>query len=496
MARTLAIFWLLVLTASSWVLFNIAATSNINGIVFDDTGPVAQAHVGVQGECGRILTNAHGRFRLPALPRPVMLIANKPGYRIASAPSTSPVLLLQRLPRKDNRDYQWIEPHADPAKVNNCANCHAEIYGEWKSSAHANSASNPKFLHLFAGTDGKTPMQKQWNARVEHPDGAAVCASCHVPTLQSATLNYDVRDAKGDARSGIHCDYCHKVTDVTDKLGTRFGRDALELLRPASGDAISYGPLDDAVRKDESFAKFPVYQESHYCASCHEGTVFGVQAYSTYSEWLESPAKQRGQQCQSCHMAPTGTMTNIAPGHGGITRKASTLASHHTLGGERGMLMRSLAMTATAKSVNDGMGVEVELVARNVGHRVPTGFVDRHLVLVVRAFNGQHKSVDLTAGPTLPTSTGKWAGLAGTLHAKLLIGEGNRTPSPFWLPVFGLVDTRLKPDEPERRSFVFTNDARRATVQLWYRRFWQEVADARGWSDNDLLVQEIQLTRD
>jgi len=26
----------------------------------------------------------------------------------------------------------------------------------------------------------------------------------------------------------------------------------------------------------------------------------------------DSPARQRGQQCQDCHMKPTGQMTNIA----------------------------------------------------------------------------------------------------------------------------------------------------------------------------------------
>src|SRR5687768_6019688 len=159
-------------------------------------------------------------------------------------------LSLERLPKVDNDDHAWINPHPDSAQASNCANCHAEIYREWQASAHARSASNAKFLQLFAGTDGKTAISRTWNARTEHPDGSAVCATCHAPTLTSPTLEYDVREAKGVARSGIHCDYCHKVADVpTDKLGTRFGRDGMMLLRPAQNDQLFFGPLDDAVRK-------------------------------------------------------------------------------------------------------------------------------------------------------------------------------------------------------------------------------------------------------
>ena len=65
-----------------------------------------------------------------------------------------------------------------------------------------------------------------------------------MPTLRSPTLEYDIRHAEGVAKSGIHCDYCHKVADVpTDKLGIRFGRDGIapvatrqwrsDFLRPA-----------------------------------------------------------------------------------------------------------------------------------------------------------------------------------------------------------------------------------------------------------------------
>jgi hypothetical protein len=474
-------------TASAW-----QSDAHFSGTVVDDKGPVAKVSVGVQGLAERVTTDAQGRFRLrvaDAAGSSKRVIAAKPGYRIASAPLGDKLTLkLERLLAEDNVDYEWIDPHADMSKRNNCANCHGEIYREWKGSAHANSATNPKFLSLFAGDDGK---HKSWNATNEHPDGAAVCATCHAPTLKSPDLSYDIRKADGVAKSGIHCDYCHKVADApTDKLGTRFGRDGLFLLRPAKDDLLTFGPLDDAVRKGESFAHAPFYKESRYCASCHEGTVFGVHAYSTYSEWLESPAKKEGKQCQDCHMKPTGKLTNIAPGKGGIERKPSTLASHHTPGGDRDMLKQCLKLNVQSKATAKGRQVDVEVLADNVGHRVPTGFPDRHLILVVTALDVKGKPAAVLDGPRLGASAGKWKDHAGVLYAKRLIGEKGRSPSPFWLPIDRVEDNRLTPKRPDRRTFLFPASAERITVQLWYRRFWPEVADSRGWMDNEVLVVE------
>ncbi len=189
-------------------------------------------------------------------------------------------------------------------------------------------------------------------------------------------------------------------------------------------------------------------------------------------------------------MRPTGKMTNIAPGKGGIERDPHMLASHQMPGGTLEMLRQALKVQAR---VSAGGKIDVEITAERVGHRVPTGFADRQLVLVVEARDGNGKRVDLVEGPQLPKSAGTWAGLPGVLYAKQLIGEKERAPTPFWLPVLKSADTRLWPEQPDRRVFVFAA-AERVRVQLWYRRFWQEVADARGWTDNDLLISRSELT--
>lgn len=497
-ARSIAVACLLCIPLATSFL-NRATNLYLDGVVEDNVNWAPGVVVGWQGDTFRTTTDLRGRFRLPVTGRHSQLIANKPAHRISLLRGNkSPFeVRLVPLPNEDNESYSWISPHRDTAKLENCANCHGEIYREWSMSAHARSATNPKFLSLYAGTNGNSPPFKTWNAKEEHPSGDGVCALCHVPTLgtpgNAATpLFPDIRNADGVHKSGVHCDYCHKVNDApTGKFGTRFGRDALELLRPRRGDSITFGPLDDAVRAGESFAYSPIYKRSEYCASCHEGVVFGVHAYGTYSEWLESPAKRQGKQCQTCHMAPTGHLTNIAPGSGGVERNPFTLASHGTPGGELSMLRKAVSLQMRVKSEPRGRVVEIDVTAKNVGHRVPTGFPDRQLLLVVSAVDVNSKEVALQEGPRLPASTGDHAGRAGALFAKQLTSEKGRSPIPFWIHVDKLEDTRLLPDASERRSFVFPANAVRVTAQLWYRRFWHEVAESRGWKDNDVLVCEL-----
>jgi hypothetical protein len=421
----------------------------------------------------------------------------KEGYTIAASPvGHAPLqLTLRRLPEADHDDYVWVDPTPDPKRATACGNCHAAIYREWSAGAHANAAADRRLRNLVEGTDWHGRRSPAWSVADERPLGTAVCATCHAPTLRDPALDYDLAKARGVDARGVHCDYCHKIAAApTDKLGTRFGRDGLRLLRPAGQEQLFFGPLDDAHRPGESFAYSPLYKESRYCASCHEGVVFGVRVYGTYSEWLESPARRRGKHCQDCHMAPTGKLRNIAPGRGGIERDPATLASHVFPGGQADMLRRCLRLAVALRSTAKGVRVEVEVKADEVGHHVPTGFIDRNLLLVVRAADAGGKAVTLRDGPALPAAAGKaLAGRPGWLYARLLRDTEGRGPLPFWKPGGEVLDTRLQPGRPDRRSFTFAPEARRVRVCLVYRRFWQDVAERKSWPANEVAVIERDL---
>ena len=58
-------------------------------------------------------------------------------------------------------------------------------------------------------------------------------------------------------------------------------------------------------------------------------------------------ARREGKECQSCHTAPTGRLTNLAPGKGGVERDPRTLGNHAFVADSLDdMLRRCLRVTA------------------------------------------------------------------------------------------------------------------------------------------------------
>ncbi|MBW3597056.1 MAG: cytochrome c family protein, partial [Planctomycetes bacterium] len=333
---------------------SIAPATVIRGVVRDGDQPLSGARVRIRGSADFILTDRQGRFTIapPSASNPVILAAWKDGYFIGGEEWRGKPLTidLRKLPERDNPGYVWVDPSPDPAGIHNCGNCHEEIYEEWRSSGHAHAAVNRRFVNLYDGTDWAGRPGHGWSLLDEHPHGAGVCAACHAPTVDfSHPASDDLRAIDGVAAHGVHCDFCHKVRDVElSHVGLTHGRFGMSLLRPHQGQ-LFFGPLDDVTRDEDIYS--PLQSESHYCAACHEGVVFGVHVYSTYSEWLESPAAREGRSCQSCHMTPTGRMTNIAPGAGGVERDSATLASHTFLpGGRESMLRRCLKVEVEERS--------------------------------------------------------------------------------------------------------------------------------------------------
>lgn len=472
----------------------VARPGYLVGRVVVGRNPIGGAIVRLKGTNLQTLSDCRGFFSLAVSERIARTItAWREGYLIGGAPADESPLVIQLkpVPRTDNEDYEWVDPTPSPSAVERCGNCHEAIYDEWRADGHATAATNPFLMNLYEGTSWTGASGKGWSLLDEHPHGAAVCASCHAPSvgLTEPGMN-DLRQVAGVAVHGVHCDFCHKVSGVaaTGEPGITHGRFGLSLTRPSQGQ-LFFGPLDDVDRGEDAYS--PLQRQSHFCASCHEGVVFGVHVYSTYSEWQASPAAAAGKQCQSCHMRPSGELTNIAPGNGGHEREPHTLASHMLLpGGREGMLKSSLELSGRLSRNEGQVSADLELVARNVGHRVPTGFIDRHLMLVVEARDAKGRSVPLVNGPRLSDPAGKLAGKPGLLFAKLLYDQTGKSPAPFWRIGVTAIDNRLEPERPVRLRFTFPGDTAQVNARVLYRRFWEEQRRVKAWPDDTIVVIE------
>ncbi len=466
------------------------------GSVSGPGGPVVGATVRWQGHDDAVVTGRRGEFELPIVTDRRRIAVSAAGHYIAThvARAGDDVrIALEPLPSHDDTAYAWVDPQPCAESPQNCGNCHERIHAEWLRSAHARSATNPRLRDLIEGRDAHGASEPEWHMRRDHPHGVAVCNACHAPTLEPADRHWEsLTSAVGAAATGVHCDFCHKVQSIdTAHVGETHGRYGMRLLRPGDGRQVVFGPLDDTERADTAAAAF--YRHSEYCASCHEGTIFGVRAYTTYSEWQGSPAGRAGRQCQDCHMAAAAGITNMAPLRGGLERAPATLSDHSLGGAANPRYEDAIRLTVEAEATREGVRVTLTIDASQVGHAVPTGFIDRHLVLLIDAFDTAGAVVPLLEGTRLPEYVGaSLAGRPGFLFAKVLTDPAGRVQAPVWNASAMHADTRLDPNQPQSMTFLLGAAAARLRVQLLHRDFWESTRRKKRWGDDTTVLLDAE----
>ena len=468
----------------------------LRGSVAGPGGPVAGATVRWQTHGEAVVTGRRGEFELPIVTGRRRLAVSAEGHYITTRDvraGDDVRITLEPLPSHDAASYTWADPQPCAASPQNCGNCHERIHAEWLRSAHARSATNPRLRDLIEGQDTHGAAEPEWHMRRDHPHGVAVCNACHAPTLEPADRHWEsLTRAAGAAAKGVHCDFCHKVQSIdTSNVGATHGRYAMRLLRPGDGTQVVFGPLEDTERADTAAAA--VYRHSEYCASCHEGTIFGVRAYTTYSEWLGSPAGRAGRQCQDCHMAAAAGVTNMAPLRGGLERNPATLSDHSLRSATNPRYEDVIRLTVEAQATTAGVRATLTIDASQVGHAVPTGFIDRHLVLLVDAFDNAGTVVPVLEGTRLPEYAGaSLAGRPGFLFAKVLADPAGRLTAPVWNASAIHADTRLDPNRPQNMTFLLGAAAARLRVQFLHRDFWESMRTRKRWGDDTTVLLDAE----
>ncbi|MBX7193368.1 MAG: hypothetical protein K1X94_15040 [Sandaracinaceae bacterium] len=176
---------------------------------------------------------------------------------------------------------------SDFQRSERCTMCHADHVSEWQSSMHAYAMVDPVFQALvsvrqadFMGTQDQFCVQCHSAIGTR---GGEITAGFSFTGLSPITLE------------GVTCVSCHQVTELARDHNSGHVLDATASMR---------GPITDPVAsgRHES-ASSELFGTSEFCAGCHDIVeVSGLSLERPYEEWLSSPARAAGRNCQSCHM--------------------------------------------------------------------------------------------------------------------------------------------------------------------------------------------------
>ena len=467
------------------------ARFEIRGLVVDTEGrPVPDALVMVGGrENTMVTTAADGTYSIWYEEREGeqgAIVAGKIGYRSVGAtflkPGEDETIVIRKVNPPDNHDYVYQDPgDGEDVMKEDCTHCHQDFVRDFLESGHAHATRNPLLQDLYAGVSAHETEEACEDAggvwslghhpgsedstilkcylgggvlpdlndtcgsagqpACDEPDLSAdlspvafgACADCHAPGINGVAGGRDLHDAHGLSFDiGVHCDTCHKVSDVDLSQPPGVGQ-RLVMSRPSepgddvfAWDPVYFGPLLDVPSPIMRGSLQPKFDSSEFCAGCHEqkqdalipGQSLdpelwpdGLPTHSTFSEWQEGPYNTDETPCQHCHMPGDVEAINSVhlsrPGDAGILfgwpREPEDIRQHTFRGPLSGdeRLIDTALYTSVALEQIDGV-LEATVSVNNIGcgHAVPTGEPMRALILVVES-EGTCGELDPIGGMTI-----------------------------------------------------------------------------------------------
>ena len=205
---------------------------------------------------------------------------------------------------------KWLqEENRFPTAVT-CAKCHPDHFAEWSVSAHAYSQMSPVFNSMHA------TILKQTSGT-----NGDFCIRCHTQVGMQREEKLFTSNLKRHPASieGITCVVCHRVDRNYGKVSGRTAIVEGDLLQPVygpKGNAILQAALKDKdkfkIQDEDIDGPRPVHAEakkfdpiatSGFCGSCHDVNLLnGFRLEEAFTQFKNSPANHRGENCQDCHM--------------------------------------------------------------------------------------------------------------------------------------------------------------------------------------------------
>lgn len=235
-------------------------------------------------------------------------------------------------------DFSTMEVSLAPAA---CGSCHAQQYADWRQSLHSR-AMGPGL---------------KWQLHVMGQQAGNDCLRCHAPLAEQKALvarerQWPAAPASAPpayvpatlADDGLVCAACHV------RQHQRFG--------PPPRQASPSGPAPHG-----GFAASAAFQDSRFCATCHQFPEDGPRTAGklredTLSQWQDTRFAREGQQCQGCHMPDR---------------------RHHWRGIHDPAMVRAALSVELAVKAQGAAGRQVVATLRNTGagHHFPTYMVPK-----------------------------------------------------------------------------------------------------------------------
>ncbi len=325
-----------------------------------------------------------------------------------------------------------------------CRPCHTMIYDEWRQSSMARSPELAGWS-LEASLEALRFMGQEEKIR-------PLCYACHAPVARH-TGPLDL--STSPHREGVTCDYCHSVRAV--EVSSR-----INVATVVPGE-VKTGPHADAVSTGHETLELPLIRRSEFCAGCHyfAWPTNGMPTDWTYAQWAESPYRDEGVQCQTCHMPRRPGRSSSHPGapmRGGV-------ASHRFLGA-RDLPTLQGALALRVRRAGPEIVVEVENVG--AGHNIPGGGGElRELELRLVPAEGQARAV--------------------ARYRIRYLDEDGEVVSGSDDTAIRYADTTIPARQTRTERVRMPVDAA-ARVELWFWYVNQEVADRDGAEASSVLV--------
>ena len=193
-----------------------------------------------------------------------------------------------------------------------CKACHGQIYNEWRSSSHAYAGISPMFHKFEQKISELAPTIGSFCVRCHMGAGTALGEDRAKPLWERSQI----------AREGVTCVSCHRVNTAYGKAnGERHiipgnihapvyggfdGKGLDEVISNAGTYKVAPNSSSRGTKIHAQAFEMPQISKSEFCVSCHQVNVnLGIKLEVVWDQFRASPAKQKGETCQDCHMGKT-----------------------------------------------------------------------------------------------------------------------------------------------------------------------------------------------